>query len=359
MADQDRAAADSLIHALQTEPYRFGFFPLLRSIECRNPSKPRLGTSARAAQDPIRLGQEPHLEFAPATIASCEPSTASGVPFVAVRFLGLFGPQGPLPLHLTEYARERMRNVGDQTFARFADIFHHRMLCLFYRAWANSQPAVSYDRPETDRFALYVGSLFGLAGGELRHRDALPDLTKLFFAGHFAGQTRHADGLTAILHGYFSVPVRIQEFIGEWMNIAESDQTRLGVSPATGRLGMSAVAGSRVWGCQHKFHVVLGPLTFAEYRSFLPGGTNLARLTAAVRNYIGVELVWSLRLVLRSDEVPMSRLDGGARLGWTTWGGERRTAAPADDLILDPYFHEARSGIGRREPHQPPAERGA
>jgi type VI secretion system protein ImpH len=343
MAEQTRAAANLLIEDLKREPYRFDFFQVLRQIECLYAEKPRLGTAGRVADDPVRLAQEADLNFPPSTLAACEDAVPSGVPRLAVRFFGLFGPQGPLPLHLTEYARERIRNENDRTFAHFADIFHHRMLSLFYRAWANSQPTVNYDRPEEDRFAFYVGSLFGLADASSRHRDALPDRAKLFYSGHLACQAKHADGLSAMLRGFFRVPVRIQEFVGEWMEIAPSDQTRLGFSLTTCALGHSAVVGGRVWGRQHKFRVVAGPMGLQQYRAFLPGGSSLSRLTAVVRNYIGDELAWDANLVLKRDEVPALCLDGGAQLGWTTWLGDPPKDRRIDDLLLNPFFHELRA----------------
>ena len=110
------------------------------------------------------------------------------------RFFGLFGPQGPLPIHLTEYVRERIRNHGDFTLLRFLDIFHHRMTAFFYRAWARVRPTVSFDQPSSDRFGDYVGSLFGLGMSSLEDRDAFPDLPKRHFAGLLSCQTHHADG---------------------------------------------------------------------------------------------------------------------------------------------------------------------
>src|SRR3546814_4973730 len=38
-------------------------------------------------------------------------------------FFGLFGPNAPLPLHLTEYAMDRQTNARDSTFTAFANIF--------------------------------------------------------------------------------------------------------------------------------------------------------------------------------------------------------------------------------------------
>lgn len=349
MAGENRPTPHVLITELEKAAYRFDFFETLRLLETLNSDKPRLGTSVKAGDDPVRLAQEPGLEFPPSSLSSYEIG-ASGMPRLVVNFFGLFGPQGPLPLHLTEYARERRRHYRDPTLVRFADIFHHRMISLFYRAWANVRPTVCYDRPESDRFAFYVGSLFGISGDAFRHRDALDDRAKLFYAGHFAAQTKYADGLQAIIADLLSIDIRIEEFVGEWMEIQQSDQSRLGHSPELATLGHSTFLGAFVWGCQHKFRIVLGPLNLTRYLSLLPGGKALAQLTAIVRNHIGDELVWDAQLVLKKQEVPSelslgepihahpSCMNGEARLGWTTWLGPRLTEDDAADLTLNPFF---------------------
>jgi len=149
--DRDRERSD-LLAALAKAPWSFGFCHTLRRLDCLQPDRPRIGATARPADDPIRLGQQPSLRFAPSELAALEPPGKGRAPRLQVYFLGLLGPNGPLPLHLTEYARDRRRNSGDRTFTRFLDSFHHRMLSLLYRAWAQAQPAVGFDRPEQDRF---------------------------------------------------------------------------------------------------------------------------------------------------------------------------------------------------------------
>ena len=160
-----------------------------------------------------------------------------------MHFFGLFGPDGALPLHLTEYARDRRRNHRDPTFQRFADIFHHRALSLFYRAWANAQADRQPRSAGTGPFALYVGALIGLGMDSLRDRDAMPDLAKLHFAGHLAGQTRHAEGLGSILSSFFRMPVRIEGFIGAWLGLPQGDRTHLAHAPETADAGQDRSAG--------------------------------------------------------------------------------------------------------------------
>jgi len=341
MAAKDRAAARalSLGLALQHEPYNFDFFQAVRSLECIHRDKPRIGRSLRPGDDPVRLGQEPSLAFAASALASYKPGKNGRPPRLSGYFFGLFGPNGPLPRHLTEYAYDRVRNAHDPTFTRFLDLFHHRMMTLFYRAWANARPAVSYDRPEADWFGVYLASLAGLGMDSLRHRDALPDAAKLHYAGHLASQTRHPEGLQAMLQDFFGLPARIEEFVGAWMDLPENGRCRLGESPETGTLGVSAIAGSRVWGYEQKFRVIMGAMPAVDFQRLLPGGESLRRLVALVRNYIGDELDWDLNLVLAKEEVPPLKLDGTGRLGWTTWLGTRQSESDAEELILHPLSH--------------------
>jgi len=324
----------NLFRELEEKPYSFDFFQALRRIECLHPGKPRLGTALRPAEEPVRLGQEPSLSFAPATLSAFELPKEGRPARMMVRFFGLLGPNGPLPLHLTEYARERVLHGADRTLPRFLDIFHHRFLALFYRAWAQAQPTVNLDRPKDDRFASYVGSSLGLAAARLRNRDAVSDFAKFYFAGHLARQTHNKDGLVALLASYFRVPVRIEEFVGHWLRLPDRERTRLGGNGAL--LGRGAVAGANVWDRQHKFRILLGPLSLAQYEAFLPGGTAIGKLLAWVRQYLCFELEWDARLVLGKGLVPKTLLGNYGRLGWTTWLGERGKNVGAAELLLDP-----------------------
>ncbi len=330
------ATAVELDRLLQEKPYAFGLFTALRRLECAHSEGPRVGCAVRAGNEPVRLAQEPSLAFAPSTLASYQPATGQRSRRLTVFFLGLFGPNGPLPLHLTEYARDRVRNRDDPTFARFADLFHHRILSLFYRAWASAQPAVEFDRPQSSRFNLYLGALCGVGQPALRNRDHLPDLARFHYAGLLGAQTRHAAGLEALLRGFFGMPVRLQQFVGQWIELPESSRCRLGASPETGTLGQTAVAGSRVWDCQQKFRIVFGPLDLADYRRLLPGSESLQRLVALVRGYTGDELDWDVNVILKKDAVPPLQLGQSGQLGLTSWVASRPLDEDADQLFLNP-----------------------
>jgi type VI secretion system protein ImpH len=306
---------------LERDARRFDFFQALRLIERAHPELPRLGASHTARGDAVRLSQDPELIFHPTALAEYTRATPERPARLSVNFLGLLGPNGPLPTHLTAYARERARHANDATLARFLDVFNHRMLSLFYRAWASAQPVVSAERPAEDRFADYVGTFFGLGAPALHERDAVPDAAKRHFAGVMAAPTRHASGLRLVLAQFFRVPVEVEPWVGHWITLPRDGQTRLGGA----RLGHGTVVGTRVWDCQHKFRIVLGPLGYRDFMRLLPGQPGLPKLADWVRNYVREPLDWDVALHLKREEVPPLRLGAGAanatgpRLGWTTW----------------------------------------
>lgn len=314
---------------------KIDFFQLLRLLENAHPHLPRIGTSMRPRDDAVRFGQDPALGFQPAAVSHYQAATATARARLAVHFFGMFGPNGPLPLHLTEYARGRARNAADPTMAAFLDVFHHRMVSLFYRARATAEPAISLDRPEADRYSSHVGALFGIGAPALQDRDDISDFAKLHFAGLMANQKRPASGLVSILRDYFKLPIRVEQFVGHWMQLPPEIQTRIGAADGGNRLGVSAVLGRRIWDCQHKFRIVIGPLDYADYCRMLPRGDSMGRLAAWVRNYAGIVLDWDVRLILKKEQVPPLRL-GSMLLGRTTYLAGRPPTTDPDQLLINP-----------------------
>lgn len=329
-APADPAAArvherrQALLQHLSAEPWRYDFFLALRLLDALHPERPRLGQARRPIDEPVRMGQAADLSFAPATLSRVDLADRSGRPRVEVRFFGLFGPNGPLPLHMTAHARERKLHKGDETFGRFADWFHHRLLLLFYRAWAQAQPTASLDRPGEDRYADYVGSLIGAGGAEWQKRDAAPDHARLAFSGLLSRQVRNADGLAHLLSGFLNMSVRVEQFVGRWMPLPEAERTRIGRRAISRRgsssqLGASAVLGRAVYDRQHHFRLHIGPLSQEAFESLLPTGSAMPAVLALVRQYAGLEYGWDMQLLLKPGKVPAAQLGRSGRLGWTSW----------------------------------------
>jgi type VI secretion system protein ImpH len=330
-----REQTPDLINRIVAEPFAFDFFRALRLVESRFPDKPRIGASLSPREDPLRLGQSPSLAFAPSTLQDFHPGVGIRPPKLLVNFLGLFGPNGPMPLHISDYARERKRQVRDGTMTAFFDIFHHRILSLFYRAWAVNQKSVDMDRPRDARFAYYIGALFGIGSESLRDRDIVPDNAKLHYSGRLACQTRNAEGLEAIISDFFRTPAQVLPFAGQWLTLPADSLCRVGASPETGMLGSTVIVGSRFWECQMKFRLRLGPMSLKELYRMLPVGDAFRRLQCWVRNYTNRELFWDVQLILKAEEVPETRLGQAGLLGWTTWIKSQPFKRDADDLVVN------------------------
>lgn len=338
MATDGRAGPDTLEHfeKLAEAPEKHHVFQAMRVIDAAYPDTPRLGESRRPREDPIRLGQEPELSFPPSTISSFKPGKDDKPGTLINRFFGLFGPQGPLPLHLTEYARNRQRNSRDRTFVAFANMLTHRMMSLLYRAWRSGQPAASYDRGD-DEFEKRVAALAGYRGDGLNKRDAVPDVSRRHFSAILSQGSKNPDGLAAILGAFFHVDVKIEQFVGTWLQLEPDDCWEMG---GMAQLGKTTSIGNRVWSRTAKFRICIGPLDRERYERFLPGNEGFDRLEGIVRSYIGDTLDWDVRLILKGDQVPRAVLGGKTQLGQTSWVDMRRqddTPRPdAGDLLLTP-----------------------
>ncbi|MFN3973261.1 MAG: type VI secretion system baseplate subunit TssG [Gemmobacter sp.] len=336
---------DHLTHyaRLLADPHSHHIFLAMRIIEAQFADRPRAGESKRPAEDPFRFDQEAELAFPPSTIESITEPRGDRPGRMVNRFFGLFGPMGPLPLHLTEYARERVRNHGDKTFVAFSNMLTHRMAGLLYRAWASAQPSPSFDRSlrgrrvrgmDADPFERKVAALSGHYDHGLRFRDAMPEMAKRHFAAHLAPAPRHAEGLVSILSAFVRSPVTLIPFVGQWLTLEPDDRWQMGARVG---LGQGTSIGNRVWSHAAKFRLRIGPMNLSDFRRLVATGSpSLDRLEAIVRNYVGDTLDWDMNLILARDEVPQSSLGGTTALGQTSWIGTRTKDTDADDLYLVP-----------------------
>lgn len=357
--EQAEAELATLFEALAARPRVHDFFAVLRRVESLRADLPRIGRAPRPSLEALRLGAEAEMDFAPASLTAFE-HDGHGAPRLGVRFFGLLGPQGPMPTALTEYVRDRLRSRGDATLARFLDIFHHRLLSLFYRAWAQSQPTTHLDRPLDDRFSAWLGSSIGSANAA-HGATHLPEHARLFQAGLLGARSRHPEGLAKLLSGHFGVPIRIEQHVAQWLVPETEDRSRLGfagsrpernrLQPA--RLGATANAGNKVRDRQFKFRLVVGPLGFEDYEAFLPGTARWLALSDWVRSYAGLDLRHDVQLVLAGAQVSKPCLGHHVRLGVSTWIGRAGPARDRDELRLRPQtsflLRRARSGVAEAE----------
>ena len=305
----------SFLEALAAEPWRFDWLATMRRLEREHPDKPRIGDSAARVQEFVALSQNPYLEFPASTIEAASKDENGRLRLVA-RFLGMFGPQGALPLTTTDEAYAWLR-ARDDAFPRFVDIFQGRFLALFFRAWADARPIAQNDRPGEDRFRDYVGSVIGLGAAWFKNRDSVHDFVKLEYAGLMAPRVKSVSRLRFFLAGLVGSRVEIDEFVGAWLTLDEGERSRLG--EARCGLGTDCMLGASAFTVSDKLRVRVYARDFAHYEQFLPGAPLADQIADAVFAYVGDEYDWDLELAIPAGEVRAARMGLGARLGWTGW----------------------------------------
>jgi len=337
MADPDGHPTDPLtppdgLAGLLAAPETYDFFQALRLVQTRL-DMPAIGTAVRPGDERLRLAQDPTLGFAPSAISAAAWDPATARLSLRLCFTGLLGPNGPMPMHLTEYILDRKRHAGDPTLEAFLNLFQHRFYTLFFRAWALNQPTVDFEELGGRRFGHYLACLAGFGAGTPPEAGEVAATSRLFYSGWLGNLGRSAGALGAVLADYLGVATEVRSFEGMWLELPEDARCRLGASASTGLLGVNCIAGDRAWVSHLKFRIRLGPLDWRQYETLLPGGRGFAQVTEWVRSFVGEEFFWDLQLVLRADQIPPPQLGGGARLGWSTWLGRPEGAACVDDLV--------------------------
>jgi type VI secretion system protein ImpH len=345
MAATGRRADSALSERLLLEPHRFGFFQAVRLLETFAEGRTGVGRDGPPASETVRFHAEASLAFPASEVLDLEPGEDGGPASMTVRHMGLTGPQGTLPRHYTTLVMERLRQ-RDHALADFLDLFNHRLVSLFFRAWAKYRLHLGVRPDARDALSTYLYSLFGLGTAGLRGRLAVDDRALLFYTGLLAQRPRSAVGLVALLSDYFGdLPVRVGQFVGQWLALDPEGLTSLRLHGGNNRLGVDAVIGSRVWHTQSRIRVLLGPMRYVRFCAFLPPGRASREVLALTRFFVGLELDFEFRLVLQAREIPSCQLGStgplATRLGWSTWLVSRPASDDADDVRLDAEALEA------------------
>jgi type VI secretion system protein ImpH len=307
---------------LRSKPYIFDFFQALRLLERLRPEKKPVGQFVPPEAEVAHFRAHPSLAFPASQIQEAE-WPEDGPVRMLVNFMGMIGPEGVLPNPFTSLIIERQRE-GDNTLRDFLDIFNHRIISLFYRAWRKYRFDVACERGERDLFSRHLLSLLGLGTDGMRDRQTVSDDLLIYYSGLLAQHPRSAQALQQILSDYFDVPVAIEQFSGGWYRLDPETQCRLAEENTdSGELGFGAVVGDEMWNQQSRVRIVLGPLSLERYADFLPDGQSFKPLQSWVRFFSNDEWDFELKLILDREQVPACTLGAagisGPQLGWVSW----------------------------------------
>jgi type VI secretion system protein ImpH len=339
----DASAQPELEALLRDDPTSFDFFQAVRLLARLRPGRAPVGRFWRPGAEVARFGANLATAFPASEIQALTlPAVVAGpdgLPRLTVNFMGLTGPLGVLPAVYTQHVAERVRD-RDPALRDFLDLFHHRLVSLFYRAWEKHRFVVAFERGASDPVTEHLRDLIGIGTGGMSGRLPVKDEALLFYAGLLGMQPRPAQALEQLLSDYFGIPVTVEQFVGGWYPLTSATQCELGDEmSASAQLGLGAVAGDEIWDMQSRVRLRLGPLTRRQYDQFLPGGSAYEPLRAIVRFFSNEQFEFEAQLVLARDEVPACTLgeEGAAAppLGWCTWLRSAPFARDPDETVLE------------------------
>ena len=315
----------------------FDFFQAVTLLQRICETSRPVGEFSNPEDETVHFRVNPRLGFPASQIQSLE-YLENAPPQMMVNFMGLTGPHGVLPYTYSELILERLR-AKDHSMAAFFDIFNHRAISLFYRAWQKSRFPVTYSDGPRDLFTHYLLDLIGLGTAGLRDRQEIEDQALLHYTSLVAMQARSGVALEQMIGDYFEVPVEVQQFTGGWYGLDEPTQCVMrDREEASCQLGGGAVVGDAVWDRQARVRIRLGPLSLERYCDFLPDGSAYKALQAMTRFFSNQCLDFEVQLVLDRTQAPGTELDAetanSPRLGWISWVKNVPLGGDPDDTIL-------------------------
>jgi len=333
----------SLEEALFDRGFEFDFFQAVRLLARLFPQRKPVGGTAKPAEEIARFAAQLTMAFPASVVHDILRNSDSSRPArMIVAFLGLTGVQGVLPLHYTERLLAR-KAAKDNTSAEFFDLFNHRLVSMFYRAWEKHHPPILYELAavrghQPDPFTHYLFDFIGMGTDGLRGRMLTKDEGLLLYAGLIAQRPHSATALRSILRDHFSVPVEIDQCLGGWFQLEDADRCYLSAELERSQLGEGAFIGDAVWNQQARFRIRVGPVDLKRFVEFLPDRRTMAQFVELTRYLVGQASAFEVQVFLRAGEVPYSRLDdegfGAPRLGWMGWLKSSEFSIDAGDAVF-------------------------
>lgn len=319
---------------LETDACGVEFFQAVQLLERIYPHQHAVGGFVHPSREVVRFSVYNRLGFPASEIQSIE-WREEGPPLMTVNFMGLTGPSGVLPHMYTLFVIER-RWARDKALQEFLDIFHHRIVSLYYQARRKYRVTTSRHATE-HRVTQYLKDFTGIGTAGLENRQTVADLSLIYYVGVLALQPRSAIAFENLLRDFFQAPVEIRQFVGAWYDLPRDAQCELIPEETAPRLlGLGAVAGDQIWDHSSKALIRIGPLPLKRYREFLPGAGGQRVLEGLARFFAGGQVDFDVQLVLLRAEVPEFELGGESELplGLCSWAKTEEFERDPDDAVF-------------------------
>jgi len=336
MPSTKRRAQAGLIDRLIEQPFRFHFVQAVHLIDqwIRRDG----AAHSKKLETVLRCKNSVALSFPPSQIEALTidadaldmPMSSEGLVTPSMRrlrhirltpaFMGFLGVNGVLPCDYTATIAAQIVFDKNQAGRAFFDTFSHRMMVLFYRAWAACHIESGCDADGRDRF---LEAQLAFSGAPQRRQPApasagaietvIPDEVMAHYAALIRHRPIQSDMIAGVLTDYFGVPVRCEPLVGCWVDVADANSIILGVQNNV--LGFGNMLGPRYWRRDAVVRLWLGPLTRPDFERFLAGGSDSQALREMLALFALPTVAYEVRPVLRAADIRPAAIDTCTRLG--------------------------------------------
>ena len=327
-----------------------GFFQLVRQLHAEKVDEGNrfcrpVGKDFAPENELVRFRATRSLSYPSAEVSMVEFETSGDKRTnLEVSFMGLTGPTGVLPDHYSELVIEQHRE-RNEALRDFFDIFNHRSISFFYRAWSKYRLVLNAEMSggmnhKIDPVTQSISSLMGIDLDRLKNVANLDGRSLLYFAGHFIAQTRNSSSFSSLLTDYLGMPVEVKQFCGEWLDMEVDDRVQLPNvfgQAQNNVLGQDFVIGEKVFCVENRFEVIVGPMRRGEAENIRPGSQRQKSLCALIDLYAGPTYQYDIRYLLRGGYRPKWQTDerqSGMSLGWNTWLPQQGQSPEQDDILI-------------------------
>lgn len=344
MAGAQRNIDDDLRALLESEGPKFNFFQAVQLLQRLHRGAVPVGEGGPPSKEAIRFRHDPNLVFHSSDVGGIRLRVPRhGLMFseVTTTFLGLSGTASPLATPMVEAV---LRDVEDGGSLRdFYDIFHHRLISLFYRAWKRNRMYASHRLDGSDRLTRRALAFVGVDGFGAAPSLGVPPIDLLALAPLLGLRTRSARTLEIVLGTVFpGIGASVQGFIARRVRLSDDQCAKLGVQ--NGTLGTNFTIGRSVLDRSGRFGVQIGPVDYELFEALLPGGQHHTKLREIVQQFTRGVLESEVEVLLKEDQTPRFQLGSkGAMLGVTTTLRSPEGKALKAKFVLSDVAEQARA----------------
>jgi type VI secretion system protein ImpH len=311
---------DALVALLERDGSRFGFFHAVQLLHRLIPGTTPVGELGPPSAEPVRFRHDPNLVFHAGDIDAVQIKQSSNGAIRAIMtttFLGLTGTASPLATVFSEDVL-RAEAAEESSLRGFYDLFHHRLVSLFYRTWKKYRFTAGFRSDGSDSFSHRMLSFVGVDISGAVPRRGLGPFDLLALAPLLSMRTRPVRTLQIVLERVLPrTGIRIEPFVHRRVVIREEDRCLLARRTM---LGVNFVIGKTVPDRSGRFRTIIGPVDYATFEALMPGGKQHAHLRDVILQFAPAHLEPEIELVLSTEDAPRFQLgaERGGRLGVTT-----------------------------------------